>query len=48
MYLSIRQKLTASSIGLLFAIGVLHLFPYWLALVAFGAMIPFFTRVLAA
>ena len=48
MYLDIRQKLIASIIGLLFALGVTLLFPWWLALVAYGAMIPFFTRVLAA
>lgn len=48
MYLDIRQKLIASIVGILFALGVLLLFPWWLAFVAYGAMIPFFAKVLAA
>ena len=48
MYLDIRQKALASSVGLVFALGILLIFPWWLAFLAFGAMIPFFTRVLAA
>ncbi|WP_265109701.1 hypothetical protein [Halosolutus halophilus] len=48
MYLDVRQKLIASIVGLLFALGAMLLFPWWLALVAYGAMFPFFARVLAA
>ncbi|MFC4541129.1 hypothetical protein ACFO5R_04205 [Halosolutus amylolyticus] len=48
MYLDIRQKLIASVVGILFALGMLILFPWWLALLGYGAMLPFFARVLAA
>ncbi|ELY82462.1 hypothetical protein [Natrinema pallidum] len=48
MYIDLRQKVIASIIGVLFLVGALVLFPWWVALFVFAVMLPFYRRVLTA
>ena len=48
MYVSLRQKAILSTVGLVFSIGILLLFPWWLVLLAFAVMGPFFLKILTA
>jgi len=44
--MSLGQKAVAIVVGLLFAVLLLALFPWWLALFGLVAMMPFFFKLL--
>ncbi|ELY64932.1 hypothetical protein [Natrinema versiforme] len=48
MYIDLHQKVVASVIGVLFVVGAFVLATWWLALVVFFVMAPFFLKVLTA
>ncbi|WP_222920280.1 hypothetical protein [Natrinema sp. SYSU A 869] len=48
MYIDLRQKVIASIIGVLFVVGALVLFPWWVALFVFLVIVPFYMKVLTA
>ncbi|MDS0475910.1 hypothetical protein [Natrinema sp. 1APR25-10V2] len=48
MYIDLRQKVIASVVGVVFVLGALVLFPWWLALLVFFAMVPFYMKILTA
>ncbi|MGQ3412559.1 hypothetical protein [Natrinema versiforme] len=48
MYIDLRQKVLASVIGVLFVVGAFVLFSWWLALLVFFVILPFFMKVLTA
>lgn len=48
MYVDLRQKVVASLIGVAFVVGALALFPWWVALLVFFVLVPFYVKVLPA
>ncbi|EMA32027.1 hypothetical protein [Natronobacterium lacisalsi] len=48
MHISLRQKAIVATVGVLFALGAVVVFPWALTIIAFAVMIPFFYTVLTA